>query len=332
MRKTWCQQENGGNEWRNLTRHRIPSETVPGSVEEDGDDGGVVSLGDRLSSVSGAHGGQVTSDVDQAQTQTDGTDDKRQTTTDSIDHEETEDQGTNEFDGTVDTGGEERVFGSLEAELLEDSRTVVVDSLDATESLEEDQGETETNPLSVTFGRSKLLDETPQTRITSDGSFSFNGVVGHLDLVFDVGVVSRESSDVAECLDGLVVSVLAHQPSRRFGNEDCSDHQKCSWAANKLLAGVLSEGHTNHSQELHKDRQLPLELVRGQSSVDTVIDPETGESSNLNENIEETNESTSNRGWCKFGKVDRNDKRQETDSETAQESSNHKDFLETRAE
>jgi hypothetical protein len=98
-------------------------------------------------------------------------------------------------------------------------------------------------------------------------------------------------------------------------------------------------------QELDKDGQLPLEGVRRQGGVDTVVDPETGECSDLNEDIEETNESTSNRGGSKFGKVDGDNQRQETDGETTllrclvrsvqaltvlyathQESSNHKDF------
>jgi hypothetical protein len=81
-----------------------------------------------------------------------------------------------------------------------------------------------------------------------------------------------------------------------------------------------------YSQELYENGQLPLELVRGQRSVDTVVDPETSQCSDLDEDIEETNETTSNRRRSVFGEVDGDDERQETDGETTQESSDHEDF------
>lgn len=248
-------------------------------------------------------------------TQTERTNDQRPSTTNPINNEESKDQGTDKLDRAVDTGSEERVLGSTEAELLEDSGTVVVDGLDTRESLEEDQSKTETNPLSVTLGGGELLDQTPQSRIASDGSLGLDRVVGHLDLVLDVVVVGGKSSDVDKRLERIVVSTLAHEPSRSFRDEEGTDTQKRSGAV-KGQSGPARSRRRSDLQELHKNGQLPLEGVGGQGGVDTVVDPETSQCSDLNEDIEETDQSASNRWGSEFGKVDGDDQRQETDGET----------------
>lgn len=62
---------------------------------------------------------------------------ERAATANAINDEKAEDESRDSLDRAVDARGKERILSSDEAELLEDSRRVVVDGLNSAKRLEE---------------------------------------------------------------------------------------------------------------------------------------------------------------------------------------------------
>ena len=89
------------------------------------------------------------------------------------------------------TGGEERVLGTSEAELLEDDWRVVVNGLDTRESLEEDETDTEQNTVSVSRRSEEILGKSPKADIPSNKLLSLNLLLCDSEFVLNVGVVGR---------------------------------------------------------------------------------------------------------------------------------------------
>jgi len=251
----------------------------------------------------------VSTQEEQTKRQTDGTSDQWDSSSNSVNDEETEDQGADKLDGTVDSGGEERVLGTNESELLKDFGRVVVDGLDTREGLEEDQSHTEQEPLSVVVDDKELLGDPEQTRVSSESSLGLDTLGDFVQLESEVRVVLGDTTDSGKILDGLLTLVDHQQPSRGFGDEEGTDQEESS------------------GEELDEHGELPLKPVRREGGLDGVVDPESTEGTDLNEDVEETNETSSNGGRSELGEVDGNDQGQETDGETSEESTKAEDGL-----
>lgn len=251
----------------------------------------------------------VSTEEEQAQRQTDGTGDQRDTTTDPVDDKEPKEQGADKLDGPVDTSGEQRVLGADETELLKDDGRVVVDGLDTGEGLEEDQTHTEEQPLSVGVHDKELLGDPEQTRVSTESSLGLDSLGDLVEFKRQVRVVLGDSTDSDEVLDGQLSLVDHQQPPRRLGHEKGTDEQK------------------GGGEELDEDGELPLEPVGLHGGLDGVVDPEPGEGTDLDEDVEEPDETSSDRGRGELGEVDGDDQGQETDGETTKESTEYKDGL-----
>lgn len=79
-----------------------------------------------------------------------------------------------------------------------------------------------------------------------------------VDLVDDVGVLGRETTNVAEVLDRLVAAVAGNEPPRRLADEE----------------GDAGEEDTAGDQ-LDREGDEPLSVRRLDVLRDTVVDPET---------------------------------------------------------
>lgn len=251
----------------------------------------------------------VSTEEEQAQGETDRTGDQGDTTSNSVDDEETKDQGTDKLDGPVNPGGEQRVLGALEAELLKDDGTVVVDRLDTGEGLEEDQSETEEQPLSVGVDDEEFLGDPEHARVSSEGSFGLDSLGDLVELESEVRVVLRDPSNSGQVLDGQLSLVDHQQPPRRLGYEEGSYEQERS------------------GEELDEDRELPLEPVGLHGGLDGVVDPEPTEGTDLDEDVEESYETTSDGRRGELGEVDGNDQGQETDGKASEETTKDEDGL-----
>jgi hypothetical protein len=99
------------------------------------------------------------------------------------------------------------------------------------------------------------------------------------NLLNDVDILSVKVSHPAKVLDSLVALALGEQPSRRLRNKDGTDEKKTS--RNELD----SKG----------DQPDVLVLARGvrEVLVDSVVDPETNESTGLPSDFVETDKTTS---------------------------------------
>ena len=83
-------------------------------------------------------------------------------------------------------------------------------------------------------------------------------------------------SKEAQSLHSLFVLAFRNQETGRLGAEKRSDKQKGRW------------------EELHEDRELPLESVGFETSLDGKVDPESDKGPDLDEDVEESYESTTN--------------------------------------
>lgn len=241
----------------------------------------------------------VSTEEEQAQGKTDRTGDQGDTTTNPVDDKEPKDQGTDKLDGPINPGGEQRVLGADESELLKDDRAVIVDRLDTGKGLEEDQSHTEEQPLSVGVDDEEFLGDPEHARVSSKSSLGFDSLGDFVELESEVRVVLGDSSDSGQVLDGQLSLVDHQQPPRRLGYEEGSYEQERS------------------GEELDEDGKLPLEPVGLHGGLDGVVDPESSEGTDLNEDVEETDETTSDGGRRKLGEVDGDDQGQETDGETS---------------
>jgi hypothetical protein len=73
--------------------------------------------------------------------------------------------------------------------------------------------------------------------------------------------------------------------------------------------------------------ELPLEPVGFHGRLDGVVDPESSEGTDLDKDVEETDETTSDGGRRELGEVDGNDQGQETDGEASEETTKVEDGL-----
>jgi hypothetical protein len=251
----------------------------------------------------------VSTEEEQAQGETDRTGDQGDTTSNPVDDEETKDQGTDKFDGPVNPGGEQRVLGADESELLKDDGTVVVDRLDTGKGLEEDQSETEEQSLPVGVDDEEFLGDPEHTRVSSESSFGLDSLGDLVELESEVRVVLGDPTDSGQVLDGQLTLVDHQQPPGRLGYEEGSYEQERS------------------GEELDEYGELPLEPVGLHGGLDGVVDPESTEGTDLDEDVEETDQTTSNRGRRELGEVDRDDQGQETDGETSEETTKDEDGL-----
>lgn len=154
----------------------------------------------------------VSTEEEQAQGETDRTGDQGDTTSDPVDDKEPKDQGTDKLDGPVNPGGEQRVLGAFESELLKDDRAVVVDRLDTGKGLEEDQSHTEEQPLSVVVDDKELLGDPQQTGVSSEGSFGLDSLGDFVELEGEVRVILGDPTDSGQVLDGELTLVDHQQP------------------------------------------------------------------------------------------------------------------------
>lgn len=116
----------------------------------------------------------------------------------------------------------------------------------------------------MTSAGEKLLDKGTKTVVATDEGLGVDLLASHVDLPLNVLVVSRQASEQAKVLLGLLVAALGHEPSRGFGNPE---HQK---AQNRCR------------EDLNCRWELPLEGVALGGRDESVVDPETSQSTAMN--------------------------------------------------
>lgn len=87
----------------------------------------------------------------------------------------------------------------------------------------------------------------------------------------------------------MLIFALVDQETGSLGNEERAKKQNGS------------------REELDEGGELPLESVGLQGCLDTEVNPESSKRTDLDENIEETDQTTSNGSGGELGKVDRDD-------------------------
>jgi hypothetical protein len=132
-----------------------------------------------------------------------------------------------------------------------------------------------------------LTERCPETG-TDCGAIVFDLDVDLVHLVDEVRLLRREVANEAQVLDGFVPAVPRDQPTRRFFDE---------------------EGNTGEEEstrdELDGEGDEPLLARRRDVLSDTVVDPESDETTDLPSDFVHSDELTSNSGWRDFRDVER---------------------------
>ncbi len=203
-----------------------------------------------------------------------------------IDEEDEVDQSEDSLDNTEETSGEECSVSSSNTNTFEDSRRVVVYSVDARSVLPEKERSTEEeSPLDFS-ARSKQLERLPKSKTASD-HLSFDVRFNSVNLLLNIDIILRKGSDPAKVLDGLLSLPLGHQPSRTFVQPERTEEEHARW------------------DDLDGERDDPLGVVRRESLVDSVVDPKAYESTNLPTKFKHADKSPTNSRWRDFRDVDR---------------------------
>lgn len=266
-----------------------PGDTLPGSADDEGVDvhtghGEVspsITLGHALSSSTGGISAEdIATEVPHGQAAEDSTPDETLATTDTLDDEEGEGEHSEGLEAAVQTGAEETVAGTCDAESLEDAGRVVGDDVDTSEALQEHEQDTDGHAVPHTGGE-ELLELVLLAH--AHGAAELDLGADLANLVAHVRVVGGQLADHAEDRLGLLEAVLTGEPSRGF-------------RAEKDATGEKDTG-----SELQGQGNGPLgDGVDGDGLRGGVVDPETQHTTSLGSDLEDTDESTTNRGRSSF--------------------------------
>lgn len=146
------------------------------------------------------------------------------------------------------------------------------------------------------------LERRAKTRANAR-SISSNGCVNQANFLNNIEVVSRKISDPAKVLECLVASVLGEEPTWAFPQKEGTNQKASTW------------------NELNSEGNEPLAVAGSHSGVDSIVDPETDQTTNLPAKLINTNETTSNGRWCKLRDVDGDQHRCSTNTETSKDTS-----------
>jgi hypothetical protein len=213
-----------------------------------------------------------------------------------IDEDQNPDDGEYGLDHTEDTGGQEGGAGTADTdrgEYLEESlaylftdiisfiRThswgIVVDSVNSGSILPHEQHaskEQAPHDLAVPSGGLEGLPET----FTNRSGLLLKNQVKRSDFFNDVKVVGGQIANPAKILDGLLAAVLGHEPAGALPDPEGSE-----------------EKHTG-GNELNGEGDDPLSVVGRKSLLDSIVDPETDQSSGLPAEFVNTDKATSDGG------------------------------------
>lgn len=168
---------------------------------------------------------------------------------DEVEQPEERDDG---LDNTEDAGGEKAGVSAGDADTLEDSRAVVVDSVDTRAVLPQEQHRTEEETVEDTLVGPGGLERLPEAEADLD-PLLLERLLDHADFLHHVDMVGGEVADPRECLNTPVPVALEEEPSRRFPDEEGADDEQTS------------------GDELHCEGDEPLLVAWGEGLVDTVL-------------------------------------------------------------
>lgn len=181
-------------------------------------------------------------------------------------------EGNNSLDNSKDTSGQEAGVCTSDTDALENCRAVVVDGVDTGSVLPEEKhaSQEETVKHFALLESSKRLPETSADLPV----VALEILVDVVDLLDDVQVIDVEVSHPAEVSHGLFPSALGEEPSRRLLDPESTNHEKTG------------------RNELHSEWNQPLLVTGRHCGVDTIVDPETNQTTNLPSQFVNTDQAT----------------------------------------
>ena len=208
------------------------------------------------------------------------------------------DESDNSLDNTEETGGEETSVGTSDTNRLEDGGRVVVDGVDTGAVLPEEEHTTEEETV-LDLALLDSLEGSPEARadnhaVVLDLSIDGSNLLNH------VGVGRIEVTDPAQILDGLLAVTASELPARRFPQPKSTEEKQTG------------------GNELNGEGDLPLTGGGSHSLDESIVDPETNESTDLPSQFVNTDKTSTDRRWRHLRDVDRNHVTGSTNAQTGQ--------------
>lgn len=278
---------------------RTPAELEEGGEEED-DDNGDVSLRRHGLALLGRINTHVETNVEHAETLSDGRPEKRATTTERVGSEEQESDTGEDLDDTVGTSSEERGAGTAHTEVDEDGRGIRVHGVGTGHLLADHEADGDESTVSVALDGPHLLLEVHEGGLAHELALVLKLLLDLAKLVLDIGVVLGQVAELGENGAALLPAVLASEPTGRLGAEEHADDEQDS-------------GDTLNGE---RDDVLGriLEVLVG-----AVVDPEGNHHAGDDEELVQTGEETTNGTGRILRDVEGVDRRGGTDTETGEE-------------
>lgn len=165
------------------------------------------------------------SDNDVADEHANGTDNQESLTTELVQEEDGR-KSEGDLQDTSDTGSEEISGSGRETERLEDLRSVVQNSVDTSELLENHHTTSQEDTLDHVGseeGLPRCKDTTAANQLGLGLFVEHNGSLDFQELGSEKRVLGVEAAESAECGTSFIFTVLQHQPTRGEGEEEQSE-------------------------------------------------------------------------------------------------------------
>lgn len=140
----------------------------------------------------------------------------------------------------------------METNALEHRGAIVVDGIDATAVLPEEEHASQEEAIHDFFVGSGGLERLPEAK-ANGGALLLQGLVDRADLLDHVYVIRRQLADPAEILNGIFPTSAREQPARRLFEENCTNEEQTGW------------------NQLHSKGNDPLLVAGSQGFTDTVL-------------------------------------------------------------
>lgn len=215
------------------------------------------------------------------------------TTAPEINADDQEDTRGRDFDGSVDTSGEERAVGLGNTDGLKDFRSVVANAVCTGELLANHDHESDEEPLAIA-----LLDSLLPGNALGLVEFFFDRCADLSELFHDLWVVDGGTAEVGERLSSFLVSSLLHEPTGRLLEEEQTDEHDATW------------------DELDTDWNSPLLCAFWDVQRDAVVQPVSESAANDKQFLEETSNTATNSGRRALRDEDGRDTAHTTNTET----------------
>lgn len=288
--------------------HRAPSKLEEAGEEEDTNESEVSSAwhGLTLDRWVDAH---VETDVEHGGTLGDGSPEKRTTTTEGVSSKDQEAEAADHLDDTVDSSGKELVLVTDETESPEDLRSVVVDSVGTGHLLANHQADGDESALSVSGDGEHLPQEILDGGTSDKHAFVLELIGDILDLILDVRVGFRKTSDTCKYFGSFLPAILLSE---------------ITW-------GLLVESHADNEEYSGKGLESKRNNIDPGAAAEvherSIVDPEGETGSSCDEELVETSKTTTNTTGSVFRDIERDNHGSTTDTDTSNETRVESDIV-----